>query len=321
MLTVNNSGDAFSTAITASNSGQYGTGIYASASYDGNGIEGSGTQTAGSIGVLGYLANSNGFSNSYFLLESDDGLDAGVWADGANGQEAALIATSDDLTAGIFFNDTSASSTILVLNNYSGGPLGNVRTGIGSVLRAEGPAGMCGINQSGNLSCTGQVKTLVSTKNGARQVETCTVQSAENWVEDYGSGQLNHGSATVMVEPAFSETVNTDIEFHVFSTPGGDCKGLYVTNKTAGSFEVHELGGGTSSISFDYKIVAKRNGMEGQRLVDVTERMRKESENVRFKPLDKPLPRNRNVRPQHTATIGARPARVESVIHNAAIQH
>ena len=302
MLIVNNSGDSFSSGISVSNSGEYGTGLISTAGPDGDGIQGSGTQTAGSIGVLGYLANNNGFSNSYFLLESDDGLDSGVWADGANGQEAALIATSDDLSAGIFFNDSASSSTIVVLNNYTGGPLGNVAAGIGTVLSAGGPGGTCGINQTGNLSCTGQVKTLVSTKNGSRQVETYAVQSSENWVEDYGSGQLQNGSATIQIETAFAETVNTGIEFHVFLTPGGDCKGLYVTNKTPGSFEVHELGGGASTIPFDYKIVAKRNGLEAQRLVDVTDRLHSESEVARLKPLDHPLPHNRPVRPHPIAS-------------------
>jgi hypothetical protein len=303
MLNVTNSGDSFSTAISLSNGGEYGVGLSATSSTDGIGIEGFGTQSAGSTGVLGALANSNGFSNSYFLLESDDGLDAGVWADGANGQEAALIATSDDLSAGIFFNDSAASSTILVLNNYSGGPTGNVSNGIATVMRVGGPGGMCGINQAGNLSCTGQMKSVVASKDGSRQLETYTVQSAENWMEDYGSGQLTKGSATIQVDPAFAETANTGVEFHVFLTPGGDCKGLYVTNKTAGGFEVHELGGGASSIPFDYKIVAKRNGLEAQRLVDVTERMKSETEAVRFKTLDKPLPRTKMVRPQHAAVV------------------
>jgi len=299
MLTVTNNADSISSAITASNNGQYGAGILGYASSDGTGIAGYGTQTVGSIGVFGTLANSNGNSNSYFLLESDDGLNAGVWADGPDGQEAALIATSDDLSAGIFFNDSSASSTILVLNNYSGGPTGNAQPAIASVMRIAGPSGMCGFNQAGTMSCTGQVKAVVSTKSNARQVETYTVQSAENWVEDYGSGQLSHGSATVQVEPAFADIVNTDVEFHVFLTPGGDCKGLFVTNKGTGSFEVHELGGGTSSIPFDYKIVAKRTGMENQRLVDVTERMQRESEVARLKRLDHPLPRIQRSAPQH----------------------
>jgi hypothetical protein len=47
---------------------------------------------------------------------------------------------------------------------------------------------------------------------------------------------------------------------------------LYVTAKTASGFEVRELGGGKSSIAFEYRIMAKRVGHEGERLVDVTER-------------------------------------------------
>jgi hypothetical protein len=305
MFQVTNSGDSFSTAISASNGGEYGIGLSVSASNDGWGIEGFGTQTSGSIGVLGALANSNGFSNSFFLLESDDGLDAGVWADGASGQESALIATADDDYAGIFYNDSTTSPTILALNNATGGsnglgafgPGSGAASGIGTVIRAGGPGGICGINQTGHLSCTGQVKSVVSTQNGTRQTETYAVQSAENWIEDYGSGQLSSGSATVTIETAFAETVNTGVEFHVFLTPGGDCKGLYVTNKTANSFEVHELGGGTSSIPFDYKIVAKRRGFENQRLVDVTERMRVETAAATIKRLAQPLPRTRHAMP------------------------
>jgi hypothetical protein len=291
ILSVSNTdGTVSASAISASNSGQYGIGIYAGAAANGWGIEGFGTQTAGSIGVLGALANASGFSNSFFSLESDDGLNSGMWADGSDGQESALIATADDLSAGIFFNDSSVSSTIVVLNN-GGGPTGNVARGFGTVLRAEGSGGVCGINQAGSIACTGQVKTLAATQNGARQVETYSVQSAENWLEDYGSGQLNHGVVTVNLDPVFADTVNTGVDFHVFLTPGGDCKGLYVTNKTAHSFEVHELGGGTTSIPFDYKIVAKRRGHETERLVDVTDRMQVEADAAHFKRMAKSLPR------------------------------
>ena len=291
MLNVTNSGDSFSSAISAANSGQYGIGLEVTAAANGYGIEGFGTQTGGSIGVLGALANSSGFSSSFYSLESDDGLDAGLWADGADGQESALIATADDLYAGIFYNDSAASSTILVLNNSTGGPTGNVQSGIGTVLRAGGPGGSCGINQSGNIACTGEVKSLVTTPDGQRQVETYAVQSAENWIEDYGAGQLSNGSATITLDPAFVETVNTGIDFHVFLTPGADCQGLYVSHKTASSFEVHELGGGHGAVPFDYKIVAKRRGLEAQRLVDVTARMKLESDAATFKALDHPLTR------------------------------
>ena len=45
---------------------------------------------------------------------------------------------------------------------------------------------------------------------------------------------------------------------------------------TAKSFEVRESGGGTASIAFDYRIVAKRRGFEAQRLTDVTEKFNSE---------------------------------------------
>jgi hypothetical protein len=244
-------------------------------------------------------------SSTFELINDTYGYDAGVWADGPSEADSALIATADYAVSGTFFNNSSANPTIRVQNDSSGGPTGLVERRIDSVIRASGPGGMCGINQTGNLACTGQMKAVVAAKNSARQLETYTVQSAENWLEDYGSGELSHGSATIQVDREFAETVNTGVEFHVFLTPGGDCKGLYVTNKTPSSFEVHELGGGTSSIPFDYKIVAKRNGLEGQRLVDVTEQMRIEAEAARPKPLAHPLPGNRGTRTQHAAAGNA----------------
>jgi len=60
------------------------------------------------------------------------------------------------------------------------------------------------------------------------------------------------------------------MEYHVFLTPNGDCRGLYVKQKTAASFEVHELGGGTSSVSLDYRIVALRKNFENIRMEDHT---------------------------------------------------
>lgn len=43
-----------------------------------------------------------------------------------------------------------------------------------------------------------------------------------------------------------------------------------MTNKTTGSFEVRELGGGTSTVSFDYRITAIRRNYEKVRFADDT---------------------------------------------------
>ena len=97
--------------------------------------------------------------------------------------------------------------------------------------------------------------------------------SPENWFEDAGSGQLANGYARIELDPVFSQTVNTSVEYHVFLTPEGDSEGLYVSNKTAQGFEVHEQRGGRSSIAFDYRIMAKRAGYEDARLGNVTKQL------------------------------------------------
>ena len=98
------------------------------------------------------------------------------------------------------------------------------------------------------------------------EVISAAIESPEVWFEDFGTGQLVNGQATVTIESIFLETINTDEPYHVFVTPLGDCSGLYVTNKTATSFEVRELGGGTSNVEFDYRIAAKRLRFKDLRL-------------------------------------------------------
>jgi hypothetical protein len=49
-----------------------------------------------------------------------------------------------------------------------------------------------------------------------------------------------------------------------------------VSRETSSSFEVRELGGGTSNVAFDYRIVAKRLGYESKRLVDMRPMLEKQ---------------------------------------------
>src|SRR6202020_2027393 len=125
---------------------------------------------------------------------------------------------------------------------------------------------------SGDLSCSGSVTGVVPVDGGSRKVALYAIEGPENWFEDAGSGQLSNGSARVDLDPTFAQTVNTEMDYKVFPVPNGDCKGLYITHKTQTSFEVHELGGGTSSIAFDYRIMAKRKGYENVRLADKTKK-------------------------------------------------
>jgi hypothetical protein len=94
------------------------------------------------------------------------------------------------------------------------------------------------------------------------------MESPQSWFEDFGTGTLAHGTATVELDPDFAALVHTD-GYHVFLTPTGDSKGLYVSSRTATGFTVREQQGGTSSLAFDYRVVAKRKDVAAPRLAKV----------------------------------------------------
>jgi len=83
------------------------------------------------------------------------------------------------------------------------------------------------------------------------------VEGVGNWREDFGSAQLHNGVTEVPLLPSFLDTVDIQSGYHVFLTPVGDSRGLYVAQKTADGFEVREHGGGKSNIAFDYRLVAR----------------------------------------------------------------
>jgi hypothetical protein len=165
----------------------------------------------------------------------------------------------------IGYNNSSSLATAQFSNGAS--------DKLAPVMDIGGDYGECFIDASGNLHCEGTITGVAAVDGGARKVALNSVQSPEAWFEDAGSGQLSGGQAVVNIESVFGQTINTGAEYHVFLTPNGDCKGLYVAEKSAASFVVKELGGGTSSIAFDYRIMAKRKSFENVRLTDVTKAM------------------------------------------------
>jgi hypothetical protein len=133
--------------------------------------------------------------------------------------------------------------------------------------------------------------------SGRRTVALSAIESPKNWFEDFGSAQLEHGSALVALDADFMQTVNSNEEYLVFLTPYGDCKGLYVTNRNANSFEVHELGSGTATLNFGYRVTALRRNYENVRFADYTEHMNRIHQmHARTKPSEHPVSSNLPVR-------------------------
>jgi hypothetical protein len=253
--------------------GVYGNGLYG---VYGNGVAFGVSGNGEEVGVTGVggLVGIGGTAGGQSITGSSPPLDAGAWGDtgGTSGSFAGVLATADSNNA-LFAanNDPSGDYPTMVAENFT-------TATHNPVFQTSSPntysgSRHCTIDTSANLTCTGVVSGVVQQGDG-KQTAIYAMQSAENWLEDAGSGELANGSARVELDPAFAQTVNAGVEYHVFLTPNGDSKGLYVSHKTATSFEVHEQGGGASSIAFDYRIMAKRKGYENVRLEDLTGRFR-----------------------------------------------
>jgi hypothetical protein len=187
----------------------------------------------------------------------------GTWSDSGAYQGVGALTTADNGWSQISFNNSPYLPTMWIQNNDAEGVVVHA-TGAGT------GAGSCEIEGNGDFICTGSKSAVVPVDAGSRQVALYAIEGPENWFEDAGSAELTHGEAAVDLEPTFGQTINTTLDYHVFLTPNGDCKGLYVAQKSATSFIVRELGGGTSNVAFDYRIMAKRKGYETIRLADKT---------------------------------------------------
>lgn len=196
----------------------------------------------------------------------------GVWGDAANsssGTPIGVVGSADDSVAGYFFNNSPTGITTVIITSEGGqGAPFVAGTGTGGLFGTD--SSNCFIDTAGDINCTGSKNAVIPIDGGSRIVALSAIESPKNWFEDFGSAQLVNGSAVVSIDSEFTQTVNVEQEYQVFLTPYGDCRGLYVTNRSANSFEVHELGGGAASVSFGYRITALRRKYENVRFADHT---------------------------------------------------
>jgi len=165
---------------------------------------------------------------------------------------------------------------LLYLNNadqVSVAPRGNVTVFGGKVgIGSTNPTSTLYVN--GSFTATGSKSALVETASYGKR-KLYAVESPENWFEDFGSAKLTGGQVIIELDRIFIETVNTEVQYHVFLTPNGDCT-PYVTQKTSFSFKVVSHGE-EPNCAFDYRVVAKRKGYEQARL-EVVEEAKQEAQ-------------------------------------------
>jgi hypothetical protein len=220
----------------------------------------SSTMSANLYGPNGIHALTS-IQNSYDGDPASDPASPALRVIGETGIELASP-TGDD---GTIFSDQSMTSSDIFAYSQDNIQLyidrDNNEQGVFAVI---GTPGSCQIVDGGDFSCTGTKSASVQIQDEKRLLYA--IESPEVWFEDFGSGVLVGGQATVTIEPLFAESVNLRSDYHVYLTPLGDSNGLFVAKKNPTGFIVKELNGGTADIAFDYRIVARREGYEGVRL-------------------------------------------------------
>lgn len=229
-------------------------------------------ETSATTGNTNVAAGFDGGSNGYPII---DGYTMGA---GIGGDEVGALISS---------NDTSGDRWGLITRNDNGaGVIGSEAriAGVSDVPRPPAEGGPADSNEfyggyfNGNQTTgdyayvglnyrgtdykivgAGSVSTIVKDTKGHERILFCP-EAPEILFEDYGVAKLVNGEAIVSIDPIFAKNivVNEKHPLKVFIQLEGDCKGVYVTNKSQNSFTVKELGGGNSNISFSWHIVANR---------------------------------------------------------------
>jgi len=227
-------------------------------------VYGQAANSSTGIGVFGQnQSESTNGANFYAHVYASAGV--GAWGDGGpTTGNVGVVGTADDGYGGLF---VSSGVSYSALAAYASNANGGIFYAINSASNG------CSIDGSGNINCTGAKNAVVPIDGGKRIVAMSAIEAPQNWFEDAGEAEMLNGSAVVNLDYDYTQTVNTGLKYQVFLTPYGDCKGLYVSNRTATSFEVHELGGGKANLNFGYRIMALRKNYEKVRFADHTHDM------------------------------------------------
>ena len=266
---------------TTASSGDNASGVYGEATATSGrnyGVYGKSNSNIGT-GVYGFAsATSGGCFGVYGESYSTNGRAIYGWASATSGTTYGLYGRSDSPNGYGVCGYAAATSG----NNYGVYGKSNSPSGIGvygaNLFPAMGYAGYFQGNAhvTGNLTVDGDfsvsgAKNCVQPIDNGKKVLLYAMESPEIWFEDFGTAQMVNGQAVVLVEQVFAQTANIEMGYLIFLTPIGECNGLYISRKDKDSFEVRELGDGTSSITIDYRIVAKRRGYEEVRFEEFTE--------------------------------------------------
>ena len=250
-------------------------------------VSGTTTAPANQSGILGIdsgkSASNNGVSGTSTYGFGVNGLSrsgAGVIGQSLSGSGVAAFSNTG------YGIQTQSNNNIAIVDFSGGTGIYSVAGGSGSAFQAvaTSPAYLLtgtnsvtdqdevSIDSNGNeilagtLTQSGQplVRTTTSTGN---TVAAYSPRTSSPTLEDFGEAELVNGQASVALDPTFATAIDQRGKYMVFLSPQGDNAGLYVTLISSRGFAVRESRAGHSTLTFDYRIVAKPYDTNAARLV------------------------------------------------------
>jgi hypothetical protein len=228
-------------------------------------------------GVIGFSRENDGAQGASFSgtavraasffgpgVHSISGALTGVT--GISDTQGPPVGMNIPTTAGVL--GTSASRPgVIGTSNALMGIYGFSTGNAGIVGETANPNSFAGFF-AGNAVVTGTLtagvkNAMVAFPDGTQRVLHC-MESPEHWFEDFGTAKLKGGRAVVRLDADFAKVIKRG-DYRVFVTPEGDCRGLYIRNRSAGTFEARELAGGRSNVAFSYRIVGRRKDIRRHR--------------------------------------------------------
>lgn len=237
---------------------------------DGSAVYGNtstGTTNFSSVqGEYGGSGNGSGVSGSYY------GTGTSNTRSGVFGTVTGPATSSGG--AGVYGYNAIGSGIqrMGVLGTYNGGAFGIGVYGIGfggGIIAGNNDVAVVGW-RANNANYSGYFNGNHVIANGTKSASVGTSQGnqllyatelPEVWFEDVGGGQLINGVVHIKLDALFLETIFVD-ETHpmrIFLQEEGESNGLIVIKDPDNKgFTVKEKNGGTSNITFSYRIMAKR---------------------------------------------------------------
>jgi hypothetical protein len=211
-----------------------------------------------SVGVFGRSRNGTGVLGAFSPegLPQEPPFGDGVVGISASGRGAAGFSPTSGF--GVFGRaDATESRGVVGFSNQGFGIGGVSDTGFAGVFDGD-------VLVRNSLTVLAAKSAAVPHPDGSHR-RLYALESPESWFEDFGRGEMVGGRALVDLDPDYAAVVRTE-DYHVFLTPEGDSRGLYVTNKRSSGFEVQEQQGGTGTLTFSYRVVARRADIDVERL-------------------------------------------------------